>query len=106
HGLYNTLLSFPVPGLGDLSYFSGTALAGCAWLFFREVHELSTGRGLRISRTALFCWGFCFLFNLELLTAVAWYPFSEALYLCGQAALSAVFIGYIFVHQIREPLAP
>jgi len=105
HGLYNTLLSQPIPGLGDMSYFSGTALAGCAFYFFRNVQELSPVRASRISRTALFCWGFCTLFNLELLTASVWLPFSEALYLTGQSALSGVFIGYIFLHEIREPLA-
>lgn len=106
HGIYNALLTQPVPGFGDMSYFSGAALAGCSYLFFREIQRLSGGHGLRVSRTALFCWGFCLLFNLELLNASMWLPFDKALYLVGNAALSAVFIGYIFIHEIQEPLGP
>lgn len=106
HGLYNTLLSQPVPGLGDMSYFSGTALAGCAFLFFREVEGLAPLRGRRLTRTALFCWGFCLLFCLELGLAVTRISFSDALYWTGQAALAGVFTGYIFVHFIRENLSP
>ena len=106
HGLYNTLLSQPVPGLGELSYFAGAVLAGCSFLFFREIEGLTTLRGLKISRSALFCWGFCLLFNLELLSASVMLPFDSALFLTGNAALSAVLTAYIFLHQIREPLSP
>ena len=104
HGLYNTLLSQPIPGLGDMSYFSGSMLALCAYLLFREVQPLSPLRGTRISRSAIFCWGFCLLFNLELLSAVLNLPFQDALYITGQAAISAAFIGYVFLHQVQEPL--
>lgn len=106
HGLYNTLLSQPLPGLGDMGYFSGSMLALCAYLLFREVQGLSPMRGTRISRSAVFCWGFCLLFNLELLGAVLTLPFQEALYITGQAAISAAFIGYVFLHQVQEPLSP
>jgi len=105
HGLYNTLLSEPVPGLGDMSYFSGSALAGCAFLFFRDLTELAPLRRRSFTRTALFCWGFCLLFSLELGWAAAHVPFDAALYATGQAALAGVFTGYIFVYCVREPLA-
>lgn len=104
HGFYNTLFTHPVPGLGDMSYFSGAVLAGCSYLLFREVQTLAPMRGFKISRTAIFCWGFCLLLNLELLGAVAFLPFTQAVYLTGQAALSVVFTGYVFLHQIQEPL--
>ncbi len=106
HGLYNTLLSQPVPGLGEISFFSGTLLAACSFLFFRETGSLSSIHGLRISRTALFCWGFCLLFNLELMSASVLLPFDNALFLTGNAALSATLTAYIFLHQINEPLSP
>lgn len=105
HGIYNALLSQPVPGFGEMSYFSGAALAGCAYLFFREAHTLSPLPQKGISRTALFCWGFCLLCLLELLLATLTLPFDHALYSIGQSALAGVFTGYIFVHQVREPLA-
>ncbi|MDF3129753.1 PrsW family glutamic-type intramembrane protease [Kiritimatiellaeota bacterium B1221] len=106
HGLYNTLLSQPVPGLGDMSYFAGALLAGCSFLFFREIDALSSIHGLKVSRTALFCWGFCLLFNLELLSASVLLPFDNALFITGNAALSATLTAYIFLHQIQEPLSP
>ncbi|MEX2606155.1 MAG: PrsW family glutamic-type intramembrane protease [Kiritimatiellia bacterium] len=106
HAVYNALLSQPVPGLGDMSYFSGAALAGCAYLFFREVHTLSPLPKGGLSRTALFCWGFCLLCLLELLLATLTLPFDLALYIIGQSALAGVFTGYIFVHQVRESLSP
>jgi hypothetical protein len=105
HALYNTLLSQPVPGLGDLSYFSGTALAGCGWLFFREVSTLCPPRARILSQTALFCWGFCLILNLEMVQASAVLPWSEALNITGQAALAGVFSGYLFLYWIQEPLA-
>lgn len=104
HGLYNALLSRPVPGFGDMSYFSGSVLAGCAYLFFREVHTLSPLPRGGLSRTAVFCWGFCLLCLLELLLATLTLPFDSALYIIGQSALSGVFTGYIFIHQVRESL--
>ncbi|MDA3874082.1 MAG: PrsW family glutamic-type intramembrane protease [Kiritimatiellae bacterium] len=106
HAIYNALLSQPVPGFGDMSYFSGAALAGCAYLFFREVHTLSPLPKSGLSRTALFCWGFCLLCLLELLLATLTLPFDLALYIIGQSALAGVFTGYIFVHQVREDLSP
>lgn len=106
HALYNTLLSQPVPGLGDMSYFSGTALAGCALLFFREVKSLAPLRARRLSRTALFLWGFCILFNLELLVAALQLPFGQALAITGQAAVAGLLTGYIFLHLIDEPIGP
>jgi|GEM_PF-1089972 len=106
HGVYNALLTAPVPGLGDLSYFSGTALAGAAFLFFREARSLASLRGRRISLTGLFCWGFCLLFNLELIRAAAILPWNQALNLTGGAALTMVFTGYIFLHMIDEPVGP
>ena len=106
HGLYNTLLSHPVPGLGDMSYFSGSALAGCAYLFFREVQSLQPVRAPTITRTAAFCWGYCLLFSLELGWASSQVGFNDALYLTGQAALAGVLTGYIFLHFIREALNP
>lgn len=105
HGLYNTLLSQPVPGLGDMGYFSGSMLALCAFLFFRDVQDLSPLYSTRISRTAIFCWGFCLLFNLELISAALNLPFDDALATTGQSAISAAFIGYVFLHQIREQLS-
>ena len=104
HGIYNTLLSQPVPGLGDMSYFHGAALVGCAALFFPEMERLIPSGGRTFSRTGLFCWGLCLLFGLELILAVQYVPFRQALYLTGQAALASVFTGYIFIHAIREPL--
>lgn len=106
HGLYNTLFSYPVPGFGDMSYFAGAVLAACSYLLFKELRSLAPMRGYKISRTGIFCWGFCLLLNLELLGAAALLPFNQALYYTGQAALSAVFIAYVFIHQIQEPLAP
>lgn len=105
HGIYNTLLSQPLPGFGDLSYFSGAALIGCGFIFFREIPSLSSAHGLRVSRTALFCWGFSLLFCLEIMVSILFLPFNQALFLTGNVALSAVLIGYIFLHQIQEPLA-
>jgi RsiW-degrading membrane proteinase PrsW (M82 family) len=104
HGIYNALLSQPVPGLGDMSYFHGAALVGCAALFFREIPSLPRVQGTLFSRTALFCWGLCLLFCLELTVATTLYGFRDALGLTGQAALASVFTGYIFLHFIREPL--
>ncbi|WFB35878.1 PrsW family glutamic-type intramembrane protease [Kiritimatiellota bacterium B12222] len=105
HGIYNTLLSSPIPGVGDMSYFSGTALVGCAVLFFREVETLSPSHPSLLSRTALFCWGFCLLFNLELLQGILTMPFKDALSISGQSALAAIMTGYIFIHMIKEPLS-
>lgn len=106
HAIYNALLSQPIPGFGEMSYFSGSALTGCAYLFFREVHTLSPLPRGGLSRTALFCWGFCLICLLELLLATFTLPFDLALYLIGQSALAGVFTGYIFVQQVRESLAP
>lgn len=104
HALYNTLLSQPVPVLGDMSYFSGTALAGCVFLFFREASSLCPSRPRVLSQTALFCWGFCLILNLEMVRAAMMLPWRDAIHLTGQAALAGVFSGYIFLHQVREPL--
>lgn len=104
HGLYNTLLSQPVPGLGDLSYFSGAALAGCVFLFFREASTLCPPRPRTLSQTALFCWGFCLILNLEMVQAAVLLSWRDALDLTGQAALAGVFSGYIFLRHIHEPL--
>jgi RsiW-degrading membrane proteinase PrsW (M82 family) len=106
HAVYNALLSQPVPGFGDMGYFSGTALAGCAYLFFREVQSLAPPPKATVSRTALFCWGFCLLFLLELLLTSLTLPFDVALFILGQSALAGVFTAYIFIHQIRETLSP
>lgn len=106
HAIYNALLTHPVPVLGEMSYFSGTALAGCAFLFFREVRTLSPLPAGGLSRTAAFCWGFCLLCLLELLLATLSLPFDLALYVIGQSALAGVFTGFIFVHQVRESLSP
>jgi len=54
----------------------------------------------------LFCWGYTLLFCLELGVAASQFHFSDALYSTGQSALSAIFLGYIFVHCMREPLVP
>ena len=104
HGLYNALLSQPVPGLGDMSYFSGAALAGCVYLFFREAATLCPPRKRTLSLTALFCWGFCLVLNLEMVRASVILPWRDALNLSGQAALAGVFSGYIFLRHIHEPL--
>jgi RsiW-degrading membrane proteinase PrsW (M82 family) len=105
HAIYNTLLSQPIPGLGDMSYFSGTALVGCGYLFFQEASTLCPSKRPAISRTAFFIWGFCLLFNLEIVQASLLYPFREALALSGQAALASVLTGYIFLHFNRESLS-
>jgi RsiW-degrading membrane proteinase PrsW (M82 family) len=105
HGIYNTILSQPVPGIGDMSYFSGAVLIGCGALFFRELEFLAPPRSTRgITRTAILCWGFCGLVCLELAWAATELPFDQAVYQVGQAALAAVFTGYIFVHYLREPI--
>lgn len=104
HGIYNTLLSQPVPGLGDMSNFHGAALVGCATLFFREVERLIPLRGARVSRTGLFCWGLCALFCLELIAATLRVGFQQGLFITWQAALASVFAGAIFIHFVREPL--
>jgi RsiW-degrading membrane proteinase PrsW (M82 family) len=104
HAIYNTLIAQPVPGLGDMSYFSGTALAGCVYLFFREAATLCPPRRRVLSQTALFCWGFCLILNLEMVQAAVTLPWRDALNVTGGAALAGLFSGYIFLHRVREPL--
>lgn len=102
HGIYNALLSHPVPGLGDVSTFAWAALTGCAALFFRELETLAPPRGRKMTRTGVLCWGFCGLVCLELAWASTHLDFSDALNQVGQAALAGVFTCYIFVHYMRE----
>jgi len=106
HAIYNTLLTHPVPGLGDLSYFHGTALVGCCFLFFRESVRLFPIRSKVLSLTAVFCWGFCLLVNLELIHAAARFPLPMALTLSGGSAIASVLSGYVFLYLMREPLSP
>ena len=106
HAIYNTLLTHPVPGLGDMSYFHGTALVGCCYLFMREAATLFPIRRRTLSLTATFCWGFCVLSSLELIHASAHFPFREALSMAGGSAIASILSGYVFLYFTREPLRP
>lgn len=104
HGVYNALLSAPIPGFGDMSYFAGTALAFAAHLYFRELNaRLSPGRRV-ISVTALFFWGYCMLFNLELILAATFWGLRDGITLVGGTALSALIFVFVFLHHIQEPI--
>ena len=104
HGLYNTLQTHPVPGLGDMSYFAGTCLAIAAMLFFREVATRGTFRGRALSITGLFFWGFCLLINLELVLMTLVLPLPAALGIVGQTVLGAALFAFVFLHHVQEPL--
>ena len=104
HGVYNTLLSAPVPGVGDMSYFAGTALAGCAILFFREVRARAEFRGRIISITGLFFWGFCILINMELVMTALILPVKQAVEIVGHSALAGIVSAFVFLHHVNEPL--
>lgn len=106
HAIYNTLLTHPIPGLGDMSYFHGTALVGCCYLFFRESVTLFPVRNRTLTLSAVFCWGFCLLFSFELIHASAHFPFWMALSVTGGSAIASVLSGYVFLHLLREPLGP
>lgn len=104
HGIYNTLLAAPVPGLGDMSYFYGAALAGAAHLFFREI-RLQGGNQIRtFSMTGLFFWGYCVLICLEMAFSTFYYPFLEAVSVVGQTALAGVITAFVFLNAVQEPL--
>ncbi|GEM_PF-4309399 len=104
HGIYNALLSAPVPGFGDMSDFSGTALIGAAFLFFRELEGNQSWSP--ITRSALFCWGVSLLFSLELMLASLSLGFQDAVEQCGNNAVASVFTAGIFLYLVRDPLGP
>jgi RsiW-degrading membrane proteinase PrsW (M82 family) len=104
HGLYNALLSAPIPGLGDMSYFYGAAMAGAAHLFFREIHARSAIQMRQISVTALFFWGYCILISLEMAYTTLYVPFLEAVANVGETALAGVFTAFVFLNAVREPI--
>ncbi|MCC5847433.1 MAG: PrsW family intramembrane metalloprotease [Verrucomicrobia bacterium] len=104
HGVYNTLLSAPLPGFGDMSYFAGTALAGCAILFFREVRAHSQFRGRMVSITGLFFWGLCVLINMELVMSALILPVKQAVEIVGHSALASIVSAFVFLHHVNEPL--
>ncbi len=105
HGLYNALLTREVPGIGDMSYFAGTAMAIGALYFFQEVGHLAALRGRWLSLTAIFFWGYCALFVLELTMVAFALPFHLALSFIGQSALAGLYYAFVFLHGVREPLA-
>lgn len=102
HGIYNALLTAPIPGLGDMSEFSIAALAGCAFLFFQEIPP--DPRRHTFSLTACFFWGYGLMILLELILTTVYTPFREAVRGVGHSALAALFIAFVFLHHIREPL--
>jgi RsiW-degrading membrane proteinase PrsW (M82 family) len=103
HGLYNALLTAPVEGVGDLSVFSGTILIGCTLLFFRDLPGLARRRGF-LSHSAVFLWGLCLLFNLELLLAASTLSMGASLIVLGQGGIGAALSALVFLHVVREPL--
>ena len=104
HGLYDALLTMPVPGMGDMSYFAGTALAVGALMYFQEVNALMPHRARPVSLTALFFWGICLVFSLELLLISFGLPFHQALGLAGESAVSSIIFAFVFLHAVKEPV--
>jgi len=104
HGLYNALLSAPIPGLGDMSYFYGAALAGAVHLFFREVRVQGGINARSLSITGLFFWGYCLLICLEMAYSTLYYPFLESISLVGESALTGMLTAFVFLHALGEPL--
>ena len=104
HGFYNTLITIDVPGFGDLSYFSGTLLGIAAIIYFREVKARTPITMRKLSITGMFLWGFCILFNLDLITTTFMVPFRGALVLVGETALATVITGVLLFSQLQEPL--
>jgi RsiW-degrading membrane proteinase PrsW (M82 family) len=104
HGLYNALLSTPIPGLGDMSYFYGAALAGAVHLFFREVRVQGGIHARSLSITGLFFWGYCLLICLEMAYSTLYYPFWESISLVGGSALTGVLTAFVFLHALGEPI--
>ena len=104
HGVYNALLSAPIPGLGDMSYFYGAALAGAVHLFFREVRVQGGVHVRAISITGLFFWGYCVLICLEMAFSTLYYPLHEAISMVGETALTGVITAFVFLHALREPI--
>ncbi|MCH8528834.1 MAG: PrsW family intramembrane metalloprotease [Kiritimatiellae bacterium] len=104
HGLYNALLSAPIPGLGDMSYFYGAALAGAVHLFFREVRVQGGMNARTVSITGLFFWGYCVLICLEMAYTTLYFPFLESVSMVGETALAGVLTAFVFLHALREPI--
>ena len=104
HGVYDTLLMAPVPVLGSLDYFAGTALAVLAIFFFQELRRLRPMSGRSLSVTALYVWGLTIIFVTEFLLLCAQWPFQDAIQLAGQSALASVLFMLVVLHELQEPL--
>lgn len=108
HGLYDTLLTLPLPVLND-EYITGflaiiVLILVCSFFFQLLSQYMEPTRTQGVSITATFFWGVSYLVVLETIALCISTPWGYAVGMVWQSALSTIIVCATFTSRLKEPI--